>query len=226
MGLCRGRSHTTHCGSASLRMSGLQMMSLTLCICTDDKKLSFLWGANNNANRCTHADHMCAALILPSWPLFWEATSNVSEPRARAADSETSAEAECRGNPLQGTRLAAQLQQTAGFGRCMPRHARMGPLLAWGLYSLVVSFFSVPKPCWCGGMYVGPLETTETKQRKQGFHCSPWSVEIHAIRNNTVNNKYSPQCAKTLKSMLRIQVHASILVGVEEPCTVRSILLL
>lgn len=71
-------------------------------------------------------------LILPAWPHFWEATSNVSQPSEGAADAETSAEAECRGNLLQGTRPAAEQQRAAGLGRCMPGQVRMGPLLAWG----------------------------------------------------------------------------------------------
>lgn len=79
-----------------------------------------------------HVDHMCAMLILPALHHFSEATSNVSQPSEGAADAETSTEAECRGNLLQGTRQAAEQQRTAGLGRCMPGQVRMGPLLAWG----------------------------------------------------------------------------------------------
>ncbi|CAB1441597.1 unnamed protein product [Pleuronectes platessa] len=61
---------------------------------------------------------MCATLILPASPHFSEATSDVSRPSEGAA--ETSAEAECRGNPLQGPSRAAEQQRTAGLGRCMP----------------------------------------------------------------------------------------------------------
>lgn len=82
--------------------------------------------ANRHIRRLMHADHMCAMLILPALPHFSEATSDVSQP------SEGAAEAECRGNLLQGTRQAAEQQRTAGLGRCMPRQVRMGPLLAWG----------------------------------------------------------------------------------------------
>ncbi|KAI9537362.1 hypothetical protein NQZ68_025218 [Dissostichus eleginoides] len=71
-------------------------------------------------------------LILPALPHFSEAMSNVSQPSEGAADAETSTEAECRGNLLQGTRQAAEQQRAAGLGRCMPRQVRMGPLLAWG----------------------------------------------------------------------------------------------
>ncbi|KAK2884500.1 hypothetical protein Q8A73_020974 [Channa argus] len=61
-----------------------------------------------------------------------QATSNVSQPSEGAADAETSTEAECRGNLLQGMRQAAEQQRTAGLGRCMPGQVRMGPLRAWG----------------------------------------------------------------------------------------------
>lgn len=93
-----------------------------------------------------HADHMCAMLILPALPHFSEATSNVSQPSEGAADTETSREAECRGNLLQGMRQAAEQQRAAGLGRCMPRHARMGPLLAWGGLQLGWGFS--PYPNW------------------------------------------------------------------------------
>ena len=90
--------------------------------------------------RCMHADHM---LILPALPHFSEAMSNVSQPSEGAADAETSTEAECRGNLLQGTRQAAEQQRAAGLGRCMPRQVRMGPLLAWGGFTAWSGVFSV-----------------------------------------------------------------------------------
>lgn len=83
-----------------------------------------------------HADPACLAH-------FSEATSNVSQPSEGAADAETSAEAACRGNPLQGMRQAVEQQRTAGLGRCMPRQVRMGPLLAWGFYGLAGGFLSI-----------------------------------------------------------------------------------
>lgn len=87
---------------------------------------------NRHTCRCMRADHMCAMLILPALPHFWEATSDVSQPSEGAADAETSAEAVRRGNLLQGTRQGAEQQRTAGLGRCMSRQVCMGPLLAWG----------------------------------------------------------------------------------------------
>lgn len=98
--------------------------------------------ANRHTRRLMHADHMCAMLILPALPHFSEATSNVSQPSEGAADAETSTEAECRGNLLQGTRQAAEQQRMAGLGRCMPRQVYTGPLLALGVYTLVGGFLS------------------------------------------------------------------------------------
>jgi len=72
-------------------------------------------------------------VILPALPHFWEATSNVSQPSEGAADAETSAEAERRGNLLSGTSRAAERQQAAGLGRCMPGQVRMGPPMARGV---------------------------------------------------------------------------------------------
>lgn len=63
-----------------------------------------------DTHRRMHADHMRAMLILPALPHFSEATSNVSQPSEGAGDSETSTEAECRGNLLQGMRQAAEQQ--------------------------------------------------------------------------------------------------------------------
>lgn len=60
--------------------------------------------ANRHTRRLMRADHMCAMLILPALPHFSEATSDVSQP------SEGAAEAECRGNLLQGTTQAAAQQ--------------------------------------------------------------------------------------------------------------------
>lgn len=59
---------------------------------------------DTHTHRLTQADHMCATLILPALPHFSEATSDVSQP------SEGAAEAERRGNLLQGTRRAAEQQ--------------------------------------------------------------------------------------------------------------------
>lgn len=95
--------------------------------------------ANRHTRRLMHADHMCAMLILPALPHFSEATSDVSQPSEGAAD----AEAECRGNLLQGTRRAAEQQRAAGLGRCMSRQVRMRPLLARGVYGLVGGFLSI-----------------------------------------------------------------------------------
>lgn len=101
--------------------------------------------ANRHTRRCMHRDRMCALLILPALPHFSEATCNVSQPSEGAADAETSREAECRGNLLQGMRRAEEQQQTAGLGRCMPGHIRVGPLLAWG-FTAWLGVFSVSKP--------------------------------------------------------------------------------
>ncbi len=100
--------------------------------------------ASRHTRRRMHADHMCAMLILPALPHFSEATSNVSQPSEGAADAETSTEAECWGNLLQGTRQEAEQQRTAGLGRCMLRQVCLGPLLAWGVYGLVGGFLSIP----------------------------------------------------------------------------------
>ncbi|KAK5906288.1 hypothetical protein CgunFtcFv8_002170 [Champsocephalus gunnari] len=83
-------------------------------------------------------------LILPALPHFSEATSNVSQPSEGAADAETSTEAECRGNLLQGTRQAAEQQQS---GRAWQVHAQASPYGAstglGGVYGLVGGFLSI-----------------------------------------------------------------------------------
>lgn len=66
--------------------------------------------ANRHTRRRMHEDHMCAMLILPALPHFSEAMNNVSQPSEGATDAETSTEAECRGNLLQGTRQAVEQQ--------------------------------------------------------------------------------------------------------------------
>lgn len=73
-------------------------------------------------------------------PHFSKATSNVFQPGEGRADAETSREAECRENLLQGTGQTEEQQQTAGFGRCVPGQARMGPPVACGAYGSVGGF--------------------------------------------------------------------------------------
>lgn len=58
--------------------------------------------ANRYTCKLMQLDHMCAVLIPPALPHFSEATSNMSWLREGAVGAETSGEAECRGNPLQG----------------------------------------------------------------------------------------------------------------------------
>jgi len=135
-----------------------------------------------DTRRLMHVDHMCATLIPSALPHFSEATSNVSQLSEGEADEETSREAECRGNLLQGTRRALEQQRMAGLGRCMPRHVCMGPLLAWGGLQLSWGFsqylnWDDVKVWWATGNHRNEAEETK------GFHPTPcWRGDYHAIK--------------------------------------------
>lgn len=132
--------------------------------------------------RCMHADHM---LILPALPHFSEAMSNVSQPSEGAADAETSTEAECRGNLLQGTRQAAEQRQ--GLAGACPGRSVWGLYWPGGVYGLVGGFLSI----WTGLMwkYDGLLETTKMKQRKQRDSTTHLAEEWKCTQSRSTVNK-------------------------------------
>lgn len=130
-----------------------------------------------------HADRMCATLILPALPHFSEATSDMSQPSVGAA------EAECRGNLLQGTRRAAAQQRAAGLGRCMPRQVRVGASAGPGGFTARLGVFSVCKLGRCESMtfYWKPQKSNRgnkripphTSELKSGSSCNEDCPQKH-----------------------------------------------
>lgn len=157
--------------------------------------------ANRHTRRLMHADHMCAMLILPALPHFSEATSDVSQPSEGAAD----AEAECRGNLLQGTRRAAEQQSSSerqGLAGACPGRS------VWGLYwpggfTAWLGVFSVSKLGWCESM-TGVRNHRNEAEETKGFHHTPrCRVEIHAIKIITLSTKTSDSTTPSpIKSLL------------------------